>query len=89
MYMMLSVTNFLTNEEIMECMFELNQFGFVRYGNTIVDKESRVKMKFQYQSTGVAEPQAVYKNNQNSESSLFFSIPKIDPEIIKKIKTYW
>lgn len=37
MYIVLTVTNFLTNEEILECMFELNEFAFVRYANTIVD----------------------------------------------------
>ncbi len=48
-----------------------------------------MKLKFEYHNTGVASPEAVYSRNQHSESSLFFSIPKINPEIIQKIKTYW
>lgn len=38
MYMVVAVTNFLTNEEVMETVFDFNEYGFVRYGNSIVDR---------------------------------------------------
>lgn len=64
-------------------------FCFGTHANSIVDKKSTIRIRFQYTNTGVAAPEVIYKNNKYSESSLFFSFPKIDPEIILKIKTFW
>lgn len=88
-YFVISITNFLTNEEINETQLVFDEFCFSNGKNEIVDAQSHLRVKFDYQNTGVASPEVVYKNNQYSESSLFFSFPKIDPEIIQKIKTFW
>ena len=87
--LVVSISNFLTNEELCETEVEFKDYSFNSYNNTIVDKNSRIRLKFEYKNTGVASPEVLYHNTMHSESSLFFSFPKIDPEIIDKIKTYW
>ncbi len=87
--LLVSVSNFLTNEELCETEIQFQDYCFSSYSNTIVDKNSLVRLKFEYKNTGVASPEVVYQKSTYSESSLFFSFPKVDPEIIHKIKTYW
>jgi hypothetical protein len=44
--LVVSISNFLTNEELCETEVEFKDYSFNLYSNTIVDKNSTIRLKF-------------------------------------------